>query len=189
MALDDKRIRECLKKKLFSSKNKPASILDELSVENGRAIADVVAVYKTCHCYEIKSDLDSLTRLDRQVDFYNRVFEKITLVITEKHLSSAFGKIPDFWGVMVAKEVRGEVRFSVIRRSGLNKNIEPASLLISLWREELVWIYEEVHQKNTPSSWSRDRISMELTHISKRFALEKFSQVMSTRLQRKSLMM
>src|SRR5690606_25523514 len=152
MALDDKKIRTALKKRLFLARIKPLSILDELGVENGRAIADVVAVYKFCHCFEIKSELDSLNRLDRQTDFYNRTFEKVTLIVTEKHLEAAIEKIPEFWGVIVVRESGGRVIFRNFRKSGVNENIDPMAILSSLWKEELAQVYSEIYQRNPPAS-------------------------------------
>src|SRR5436305_708698 len=62
------------------------------------------------HGYEIKSDKDTLIRLPRQVDAYNAVFERATLVSTRRHLSSAREIIPNWWGIV---EVNGTHLFGL----------------------------------------------------------------------------
>ena len=168
------------------ARNKPLSVIDELGVENGRAIADVVAIYKFTHCYEIKSDLDSLSRLDRQADFYNRNFSKITLIITEKHLDKSLNKLPDFWGVLIAKKVESRIVFECVRKAGLNKYIKKESLLEGMWREELCTIYEESYGMLPAKSYSRAMITKKISHLPKSFLMKCFVDALSTRLQRKS---
>ncbi|EIQ9109392.1 sce7726 family protein, partial [Escherichia coli] len=97
MTLNDKEIRYGLVEMLLSRKQKPARIIHELPIDNGNAIADVVAVYKQLHCYEIKGDGDKVERLQSQGFFYNQTFPKITLVTTEKHLIRALNITPSFW--------------------------------------------------------------------------------------------
>lgn len=62
IVLNDKELREALKDWLFRKSMKPKKIIEELSVNNGLAIADVVAIYKDLHCFEIKGDNDKIER-------------------------------------------------------------------------------------------------------------------------------
>jgi hypothetical protein len=96
--LNDYNIRQSLKNFLSLKHPKPIKIIDELRIHNGNAIADVVTIHKTMHCYEIKGDSDSITRAQQQAEFYNTFFPKITLVTTEKHYKNALKKIPVFLG-------------------------------------------------------------------------------------------
>src|SRR4051812_39679450 len=79
----------------------PAKIIEEFSVCDGAARVDLAAINGVMHGFEIKSDLDSLTRLPHQMELYSSVFDKITLVVGTTHLYHAFHMIPDWWGVIV----------------------------------------------------------------------------------------
>ncbi|WP_155763523.1 sce7726 family protein [Pantoea agglomerans] len=96
--LNDRAIRETLVRSLINKKNRPQRIIHELSVSNGNAIADVVAIYRESHCFEIKGEGDKIERLKTQGKYYNAAFRKITLVTTEKHGRKALKHTPSFWG-------------------------------------------------------------------------------------------
>jgi hypothetical protein len=76
-------------------------LIDEMAFtlgkEEGRA--DVVAVNEYLHCFEIKSDADSLDRLKRQVRLYGKVMNFLSVVTTPKHTRGATKKLPAFWGI------------------------------------------------------------------------------------------
>ena len=52
--------------------------------------------------FEIKSDRDTLKRLGRQSEIYSKVFDTITLVTSECHLTPALDLIPAWWGIEIA---------------------------------------------------------------------------------------
>lgn len=67
--------------------------IKELFVENFNRRADVVMVNGHLSAYEIKSDLDSLIRLDGQLDSFTRYFEYVTVVCTKLHLAAVRKKL------------------------------------------------------------------------------------------------
>ncbi|HEJ7906279.1 sce7726 family protein [Serratia nevei] len=109
----------------------------ELAVKRGIAIADIVTINSFAHCYEIKSDVDSLSRLPSQVNSFSDVFKKVTLITTFKHLTKAQYIIPSWWGVIVAKQVKDEVVFKYVRKSNSNPKDTSSNLLKLLWNDEL----------------------------------------------------
>jgi hypothetical protein len=137
--LTDKEIRRALIIHLRRRANLPRAILEEVQVCNGNAIADVVAVYKTMHCYEIKGETDSISRIVRQSQFYDQAFPLITLVTTANHLKRAEIIVPRHWGIVVANSARNEsVTFKHVRGASRNPSYLPAVALLSLWRSELI---------------------------------------------------
>ena len=79
----------------------PDTVLsNELGICQGNARIDLVAVNGQLHGYEIKSDRDSLRRLGTQAAMYGKVFDRVTLVCGERHLTSALEIIPAWWGVL-----------------------------------------------------------------------------------------
>lgn len=166
--LSDKEIRAALKNRLENSVVQYRVMVDELRINDGVSIADLVSISSFLHCYEIKSDRDSLSRLSNQIEFYNETFKRITLVTTQKHLNPALEKIPNFWGVVVASvDDRGGVKFRYKRRAENNKSIKVSSCLRSLWRSELSDIYLKQFQRMPPKSFSREAIVESLSGLIK----------------------
>lgn len=80
-------------------------VIPELTLPCESVRVDVAVVNGIMHGYELKSDVDTLNRLDNQVIAYNSVFDKVTLVVGKKHAAHAISLIPRWWGVTVAKSV------------------------------------------------------------------------------------
>ena len=138
MYLGDPDIRSALIERLNRQNPSPKRILEELTVHDGKAIADVVAVFKTPHCYEIKGDADSIARAVAQSKFYDRVFKRITLVTTERHVVSALRTLPDYWGVISARKTPIGIMFKYYRKATQNPNFSPTQALMTLWKVELL---------------------------------------------------
>lgn len=138
IVLNDPVIRQKLKSYLKNLPVKPRAIVDELHVHRGNAIADVVAVYKEPHCFEIKGETDNIARLLIQGKFYDLVFKKISLVTTENHLKKALNIIPDYWGVLVAYTNEAEVKFRHHRKASSNPNFVKEVALLTLWKQEML---------------------------------------------------
>ncbi|MBB1288596.1 sce7726 family protein [Pseudoalteromonas sp. SR43-6] len=143
MYLNDINIRPRLIEFLNSKALKPRRILEELHVHRGNAIADVVTVHSEAHCYEIKGDKDKIERLARQGEYYNKVFRKISLVTTERKLQEAIKKSPIFWGIIVAYDSQGQVKFRHVRKTSSNPYFDKELALATLWKSELTNLNDE----------------------------------------------
>src|ERR1700761_7428127 len=89
----DQHIREALRKAL-RMKDGSAAIIDEMPLMRGRGRADLAFVNGRLCGYEIKSEADSLARLEIQSVNYESVFEFNTIVVAHKHLKAATSKVP-----------------------------------------------------------------------------------------------
>jgi len=137
--LTDKEIRQALIISLKRRANSPIATLEEVHVCNSNAIADVVAVYKSMHCYEIKGETDSINRVSRQSQFYDQAFPLISLVTTANHLRRAEEIVPQHWGIIVANVTRkNSLTFRHVRGASRNEQYNPEVALLSLWRSELL---------------------------------------------------
>jgi hypothetical protein len=137
--LTDKTIRQALIASLTKRAKAPRATLEEVQVCNGSAIADVVAIYKNMHCYEIKGETDSVSRVSHQAQFYNQAFPLVSLVTTTNHLNRAIAILPQYWGIIVAGgSPDGKVVLRYVRRASRNPQYRPEVALQSLWRSELV---------------------------------------------------
>lgn len=119
--LDDKQIRKALVSRVSTYKD--CKVYEELTVPSGRARADVVAVNGHVIAYEIKSDFDSIKRLETQIPEYDRNFEMNYIVVGSKYAESIVDTVPEYWGIIVATKTRLDtVRLSFIRKARLNPN-------------------------------------------------------------------
>ncbi len=75
-----------------------ASMLSEFRA--GSCKADLVILNGTATVYEIKSERDSLTRLEHQVENYKRVFAKVNVISSEDHIDGIIETVPDDVGIM-----------------------------------------------------------------------------------------
>ncbi|ODA07378.1 MULTISPECIES: sce7726 family protein [Paenibacillus] len=119
-------------------------ILDELVVCQGDARIDVAVVNGEMNGYEIKSESDTLSRLPSQSEYYNKVFDKVTILTASKFVEGILDIIPEWWGITQAeKEEDGMVHFFVLREAQKNLNIDALSLAQLLWRDEAISILKE----------------------------------------------
>lgn len=142
--LSDPMIRRAVWERLrrrLSSRH-PAIVLNEFPIQFGVSIADIAVVNGRLEGFEIKSDVDSVRRLKDQVTSYGHVFDRVTIVTTERHRARVENLVPQWWGLMVAS---GEpVRLQTLRRPKLNRSIEPKVVLNLLLRDELTAIARSV---------------------------------------------
>lgn len=141
--LYDKQIRQALILRLNKQNNTPKAIIEELRVHNGNAIADVVALYKEAHCYEIKGDGDKIQRAVKQGYSFNLAFRKITIVTTSKHLRKAMEVLPHFWGIMIAEEKNDAISLRYVRRALKNPTFDKKVASLTLWKEEMLALVDE----------------------------------------------
>jgi len=108
--------------------------LEELQINGGEVRADLVDV-RSMHCYEIKSDLDNLARLHSQGSRYGKIFDKVTLVTSERHLEKVLAMVPTWWGVMLIPQ-SGKKVFKRIRYARSNSRVDELSLVSVLDKQE-----------------------------------------------------
>ena len=142
ISLDDKLIRANLISKLKKQSIKPKAVIEELRVHNGNAIADVVALYKEAHCFEIKGDGDKIERAIKQGYYYNSSFRKITIVTTRKHLDKATDILSGYWGIMVAEWKGDKILLKYVRRARNNPRFDKSLALLTLWKSEMLNLIE-----------------------------------------------
>lgn len=150
--LDDKLIRATLISRLKNQTIKPKAIIEELHIHNGNAIADVVALYKEAHCFEIKGDSDKIERVIKQGHYYNLSFRKITIVTTNRHIDKAIYILPEFWGIMVAKRKDGKILLKHVRKTKNNPNFNKSLALLTLWKSEMLNLIEQKNYRTQNKS-------------------------------------
>jgi hypothetical protein len=142
----DRDLRPVLRERLATSHaaEQGAVLLEELGLRCGTARADLVVVNGALKVYEIKSQQDSLIRLENQSSIYSQIFDTVTLVVAERHLRLAQAIIPMWWGIEVATLNSSFVNLEVVRNEAPNPEVNPNSLVQLLWRDEVVAILDQL---------------------------------------------
>ena len=84
MKTDEKIIRKHFIKKL--QKKTKDIIINELATVDGKGRIDIATLGDEFVGYEIKSDKDSLQRLKSQVEAFDIIYDKITVIVGSSHL-------------------------------------------------------------------------------------------------------
>ncbi len=169
-SLDPEHMRELeIKKALTSHLLKEVaadgSFLEELRLHGGEVRADLVLI-EQMHCFEIKSEADSLARLINQGSRYARVFDHVTLVMAERHVSKAMELLPPWWGAMV---LAPGGTFYQLRPARMNVRQSADSLASVLTKEEALAILEDAGQTK---GWRSKSLYLIQRHIASTMPLE-----------------
>ncbi|WP_293553651.1 sce7726 family protein [Parvibaculum sp.] len=120
-------------------------ILSEMNIPRPSARIDIAVVNGELAGYEIKSDADSLARLPIQMRAFNRVFDKVFLVTTERHLSAAIALVPEFWGLATSSQYGNDVRIRTRRQASKNLKIDLEAQLHLLNLIEIITILKDAN--------------------------------------------
>lgn len=144
--MGDQEIRYALHTKWIAPKylqEPQARAVDELVLLQGKHRVDVAVLHDEFHAFEIKSANDTLERLPAQQACYSKVFDRITLVIDERHVEEAVKIVPKNWGLIAVSKRGDEPSMDEIWPA--RRNFDQDALFLSqlLWREEAIAVLAE----------------------------------------------
>jgi hypothetical protein len=137
----DQQIREAFHYKILKEAHAAADtlVIDELGIKNGSYRADIAVLNGKLEGYEIKGEHDSLVRLPDQVEAYNAIFARASLITCERFLETCKGIVPSWWGIYLAKpSSTGDIIFKKIQLPKVNQKVDSYSLARLLWRDEAI---------------------------------------------------
>jgi len=134
----DAMIRAALLTRLRLGGDPAALLLQEMQMEHFRAFVDVAAIGTLLHCFEIKSDVDSVSRLKAQAYWTNCVADLATVVVAPRHLAAAERIVPSWWGVITATSRNEVVMLTEVRVPQRNPERNAQHVLNLLRKEELM---------------------------------------------------
>ena len=140
--LYDKGIREPLFTFLEDTYGK-VRILEEK--RTGSTRADVVMITpELLYGIEIKSDVDTYARLEKQVKNYDWYYDRNIIVIGTSHAAHVKEHVPDYWGIItVEPDENGVVDFYIFREADQNPKVKDKRKITILWRTELNRLLEK----------------------------------------------
>ncbi len=110
-------------------------VVEEMGVWANSVRIDIAVLNGELSGFELKSDRDTLERLPLQAELYSRVFDRLTLVVGERHFSKALPIVPSWWGITVATMNDKCLSLESVRHSELNPNRD-AYLIAHLLRKD-----------------------------------------------------
>ena len=169
ISTSDKLIRDALKEsfKKTYEEDPDSKIIEELGIAHGAVRIDIVVINNVIHGYELKSDIDTLDRLPGQMKIYNKVLDRVTLVVGKNHLHEAIKVVPEWWGITIAKISAPckKVVFYNIREAEENPDQDNHAVASLLWRNEALDILEKIGEANGVRSKTRNIIYERLTEV------------------------
>ena len=160
----EESLRKSLHRRLVSKhRSEPDTVvIDELGLCQGSVRVDLAVVNGEFHGYEIKSERDSLRRLSTQADLYSKVFDRVTLVCGDRHVSQALSIVPAWWEVLLIVPATQVPIFRCVRRGRKNPTRDIRALAQLLWLEEAMALLAQRHalrgMRGKPRSDLWDRI-------------------------------
>jgi hypothetical protein len=124
-----------------------AVLINEMVVANWSRRADIAVVNGKLYAFEIKSDFDSLQRLDGQVSAYLDRFDKVTVVTTRKFTNLISEQMPPDVEIWEAISDGEDVSFRVARRGKTKEITCKRTLCGFLLKSEIISF---LRQSNAP---------------------------------------
>ena len=111
------------------SRDNNGTIGYEVMYGSSRRVADMVFISKG-HSYaiEIKSEFDTTTRLENQLQEYQSLFDYVLIFIAPKHLGAINAILPEYVGLYSISNVGIQRK----RREKLNRYVQKFEMLISI---------------------------------------------------------
>lgn len=144
-------------------------VVEEMGVWSGSVRIDVAVINGSLCGFELKSDRDTLERLPLQVEIYSHVFDRLTLVVGERHAARAPAHLPEWWGIVVASESDGTVALSSTREALPNPDLDPYLVAQLLWKEEALGV---LAGRDNVARWRSRRVREIHEHLARILSLD-----------------
>ena len=104
----------------------------------GDSKLDALIINGSSHAYEIKTELDELKRLPRQLQDYQKRFEHVWVLTNDRHVAGVMEITSDDIGISVLNK---KCQISVVRAAKKqHKYLDSAAIMSSLRRDEYIQI-------------------------------------------------
>jgi len=117
-------------------------IVEEMGVWAGSVRIDIAVINGELCGFELKSDRDTLERLPAQAAIYNRVFDRVELVVGQRHAAKAKALVPSWWGITIASESSGGVCLALERKGDVSPTRDAKLIAHLLWKDEAIEVLD-----------------------------------------------
>ncbi len=131
---------EVFKYKLFKCHTNKHNLIAAFEIKVNNSRVDFLTINGHTTSFEIKSELDNLSKLSKQIADYMLAFEYNYLVIAERHIEKAKNLLPESFGLWSYKNGK----YKKLKKASLNDKIDPEVQLSLLTKQELGTNFPEV---------------------------------------------
>lgn len=168
---------EFVNKVLFRSNHAVSTF--EFPVAGSRV--DLCKINGSSIAYEIKTDLDNLTRLEKQLSNYCEIFDKTYIICSAGRLRKIVKQIPAECGIYIYKlSRRGSYVFNMERAAIQSDSLSSVKQLSLLWKSELSRHFAAVSDNDKASA-----IETIINRYSHDYINKKFKTVLKERYREK----
>ncbi|HMK07220.1 MAG TPA: sce7726 family protein [Flavobacterium sp.] len=128
----------------------------EVKAKSSRA--DFLVINGDTKCFEVKSKIDTLARLNKQSQDYKDIFEYNTVVVDKKHLMPVRAIVPEYYGIWY---FQGHKKIEY-RNALLSPFIDAEAQLAMLTKKELKTFFGDADAKTILKSLSGTEINQSL---------------------------
>lgn len=168
---DGERILKYKLAKEFRNKKYVAAF--EVAAKGSRT--DFLVINGDTKSFEVKSKIDTLSRLKKQVSDYGDVFEFNTVVIDKVHLSNVIKIVPEYYGIWYYE---GSKKI-IYRAAGYSPMINAAEQLSLFNKKELRASFGSIDRDEILASKDSEKINDELKEILKKRYYDRWNFVQS----------
>lgn len=143
----ERQIKYYLTKRFL--RNSKEVTLFEMRIEKSRL--DFGRINGSSHAYEIKTELDTLNKLEKQINDYSKVFEFINVVVHPKHLKKVKEIIPEYCGIEIYN-IEPQFEFHTEREAEKNPLINSRAQIDALTTKDLDFV---IHKTNSIMSLNK----------------------------------
>ncbi len=119
------------------------TITTEISINTsyGVKVVDVVVSNGHSVAFEIKSEIDTIKRLDGQVKGYSEVFDYVYLVYWKDKFNIVDINLPDNIGIIIAQwdDKKTKIKFDILKNAKVNRIANQRKIASLLWKDELFY--------------------------------------------------
>lgn len=128
-------LRNRIEKRLH---DRPHLLVPEVDVRWGIPVRiDEMLITDKVSGFEIKSDRDSIARLERQIRGCNPFVQRAYLVVGNRLKTHATALLPPWWGIFSATPTEAGVKLKEIRKARSNPEFNPIMLTTYMSRADL----------------------------------------------------
>lgn len=115
-------IKSSFIKQILMSGKKHVTIFE---LPAGTSRADLCKINGESIAYEIKTDLDNFARLQKQINDYYKIFEKVFIICSESNVENIIDLIPKKCGIYSYKQNRQKnYKFTLVRDASLGNEMD-----------------------------------------------------------------
>lgn len=132
---------EIIKYLLFKQYISKKGIIAAFEAKANNSRVDFLTINGCTTSFEIKSELDNLSKLSKQMNDYMLAFEYNYLITDERHYGKALELLPDCYGLWIYKNGK----YKKLRKALINERIDPRVQLNILTKKELCDTFPETN--------------------------------------------